>query len=454
MRRRWIWPVLLTALLVAGIGVGRWGYNEYQDKKRMETVLGNKYQYNFYGLLSKVENIETILAKGLVSSTQKQRTSLFSDLLYQSYSGQEHLGQMPIDHVALTRTSRFLNQIGDYAWSLNRKLAEGGKLTPSDYNNLQELHERSILLNQNLHKVEAKVSDGTITWSEMKQKTNDSLEKSSKALNTNMTNVVKELTELPTLIYDGPFSEHVTKMKPLGLWGPNVTREQARTRAKGIIDAQNAKSWSSKFLANSNGKIPSYNFELRPPNDKNRLAYVNVTKKGGHVVFMLDTRPITSKKITLDKAKNKAYNFLATRGLKKMISTFMIERNNIAVISFIRLEKNVAIYPDQVKVQVAMDNGEIVGFESSMYLLYHTEKRRIPKPVITLAQARKIISPKVNVSSRRLAIIPTEGKKELLCWEFVADLGNDTFFIYINAKTGVEERILKLIKLPNGTLTM
>lgn len=452
MKRRWIWPTLLSVLLIAGVGLGWWSYNEYKDKKQMETVLGNKYQYSFYGLLTKVENVEVLLAKGLVSSTSKQRTAVFSDLLYQSYSGQELLGQLPLDQNISSRTSKFLNQVGDYSYFLNKKLNSGGKLTAKDYNNLQQLHDRSIILNQRLSGIESKVGSGIITWNEIKQDTKK-FNKSSKELKSGIGNIVKEMTEMPALIYDGPFSEHVSKMKPRGLTGKVISKSQALKIAKNFLDFTTTSDWSASYKGMNTGKIISYHIELKPKNDKTRVIYTDISKKGGYAVYMLDTRPIDNPKLTSEQARSEAYNFLSKKGLPKMISTFMIERNNIAVISFISMQNNVAIYPDQVKVQVALDNGRIVGFESSSYLLHH-QKRTITKPSLSLAEAEKIISPKLNVTKRRLVIIPTEGKNEILCWEFVGDLGNDTFFVYINAKTGMEERILKLIKLPNGTLTM
>lgn len=451
MRRKWLWPALLSVLLVAGVGIGWWFNQELKDKRQMETVLGNKYQYNFYGLLSKAQNVEVLLAKGLVSSTSKQRTAVFSDLLYQSYSGQELLGQLPLEQNITTRTSKFLNQVGDYAYFLNKKLNSGGKLTTKDYNNLQKLHDRSILLNQRLSEVEAKTGKGLVTWNEIKRNTekSDASAKSAKGL----SNIVKEMTEMPSLIYDGPFSEHISKMKPKGLTGKTISKSEAIKAARKFLDFQDIRNWNVYYKGMNSGKIPSYHFELKPKNDKNRIIYTDISKKGGHVVYMLDTRPIDSPKLSLEQARNEAYNFLNNKGMPKMISTFMIAKNNIAVISFIRMQNNVAIYPDQVKVQVALDNGRIVGYEASMYLLHHVN-RKIPKPSISLAKAQTIISPKLEVAKRRLTIIPTEGKNEILCWEFIGDLGNDTFFIYINAKTGMEEKILKLIKLPNGTLTM
>jgi hypothetical protein len=42
----------------------------------------------------------------------------------------------------------------------------------------------------------------------------------------------------------------------------------------------------------------------------------------------------------------------------------------------------------------------------------------------------------------------------VLTYEFKTKLGNNVFLVYINAQNGEEEQILKLLNMPNGTLTL
>ena len=56
--------------------------------------------------------------------------------------------------------------------------------------------------------------------------------------------------------------------------------------------------------------------------------------------------------------------------------------------------------------------------------------------------------------SEGLAIIPTEWKTELFCYEFKGKVDDTEFLVYINAENGNEENILVIINTPNGTLTM
>ena len=136
-----------------------------------------------------------------------------------------------------------------------------------------------------------------------------------------------------------------------------------------------------------------------------------------------------------------------------MTSTYYIDENNIATINFAYTQESVTIYPDLIKVSVAMDNGDIVGFESAGYLFSH-EERDIPTPKISIEEAKSKINSDLAPTSSGLAIIPTDVKTEVLTYEFKGKVDNRDFIVYINAETGKEEDILILLNTPNGILTI
>jgi hypothetical protein len=54
-----------------------------------------------------------------------------------------------------------------------------------------------------------------------------------------------------------------------------------------------------------------------------------------------------------------------------------------------------------------------------------------------------------------VAIIPTDGKNEVLCHEFVTETADGRHvLVYVNAKTGIEEMLQILIETDDGTLTV
>ena len=90
--------------------------------------------------------------------------------------------------------------------------------------------------------------------------------------------------------------------------------------------------------------------------------------------------------------------------------------------------------------------------ESAGYLNCH-EVRNISKNIISQEEAKEKLNKRIEISSQKLAIIPTEYNTEILCWEFTGKAGDNEFLVYINAENGKEEDILMIINTPNGTLT-
>ena len=114
---------------------------------------------------------------------------------------------------------------------------------------------------------------------------------------------------------------------------------------------------------------------------------------------------------------------------------------------------NVVMYPDLIKVKIALDNGEILGIETTGYLNSH-EERNLPSVKVSKENAKKSLNKKLDIQSEGLAVIPTEFRTEIFCWEFKGKVNDTEFLIYINAETGKEENILVIKQTPGGILTM
>jgi germination protein YpeB len=114
----------------------------------------------------------------------------------------------------------------------------------------------------------------------------------------------------------------------------------------------------------------------------------------------------------------------------------------------------VVCYPDLVKVEVALDTGDIVGFEAKGYLTCH-RSRDLSGFQLTQEEAETLVPSWVEVQSSSPALIPTSGGYETLCWEVLAQ-GADgrQALYYLNAETGGEEQIFLLEISPAGTLAV
>ena len=136
-----------------------------------------------------------------------------------------------------------------------------------------------------------------------------------------------------------------------------------------------------------------------------------------------------------------------------MEENYYLKEDNTATINYAFRQDDVTMYPDLIKLKIALDNGEVVGMEARQYLMNHTE-REIPEPAVSMEEARKKVNDDMEVYSSGLAYIPTDYREEIFCYEFRGKLDDRDFIVYINALTGEEEDILMIVNTPNGVLTM
>lgn len=196
-----------------------------------------------------------------------------------------------------------------------------------------------------------------------------------------------------------------------------------------------------------------YDFTVKiKDSDNNNPMSISISKTGGHIVFMNYNREIIEEKISQEEANSIGKEFLNSRGISNMKETYYLKQGNAVTINYAYEQDGVVIYPDLIKVKIALDNGEILGMETTGYLNNHTE-RALPTAKISETEAKQKINKDLEITSFGLAIIPTEWKSEIYCYEFKGKLNDTDFLVYINAETGAEENILVIINTPNGTLT-
>ncbi len=446
--RRWVIPGLL---LLALIITGAWGYNQYMQNQDYTTRTNNLYQKSFYELVGRVGNIESGLSKLMVTGDQGQTIVMLSDVWRQADSAGSHLGQLPLRHMALDNTSKFLSQLSDYCRYLTIKAGEGKPLTVDEMNNLKELYNSCINLSNELRILESDVNTGTVSWQKIVDYGNKQLAEGTQDIVTRQfTKIEENSIEYPTLIYDGPFSETLLKPKKLNITGDDIDYEKAEGIAIDFIGRDRVERVGSG--AETMGSIETWGVTIET-NDGEGPFHVSVSKKGGKVVSVISEGVPKKATMSYKEAEKRAKDFLEKRGYRNMVPTYGQHNDGVAVINFAYKDGDVIIYPDLIKVKVSLGTGNFMGFEALNYLTAHKD-RDLKEPKLSLEEARKLVNRNLEITSERLAVIPSKGGNEIQCYEFKGKFGNDNFIIYINADTGKEENILKILNTDNGTMVI
>ena len=442
---------MLSIICVLGIIVTILGIILYKKQREFRHASENSYNQAFYELVDYVENVEVYLAKSLISTTPEHGAETLTNLWREANLAQSYLSMLPIESQELSNTEKFLNQVSDYSYSLSRKNIYNESLSEEDLNNLQELHGYSVELGNTLNQLSEDLNNGRFQWGELKEKGTIAFAKQVDNISKeSFGNLEENFHEYSGLIYDGAFSEHLTGVEKKGLVGDDIDEETAKSKITEFIGEKNIKEINSLGYI-ENADIPVYEFSIKNQNDEN--INISISKKGGYVVYMNSNRDVNTEIISQEEANQKGQEFLTNKGFSNMKATYYLKQDGIVTINYAYVQENVTVYSDLIKVKVALDNGEVLGIETTGYLNNHTT-RDISNVKISKEEAKKTINKNLTIESESMAIIPTEWKTEILCYEFKGKVDEREFLVYINAENGREEDILIIQDTPNGTLTM
>ena len=440
----------LTSLVLAlCLALGGAALSGYRVAEKYRTSLEYTYLRALNDLTDYMANLEIALQKGMYANTSAQQYGLTSKIQREAEGAKSALGQLPLSDTELDDLNKYIAQVGDYAQYLSRKLSSGGRISEEEMGNLKTLAGYAKDLTLDLQDISARFSDGSLHIGEAVEASKNLSEESEQEeelyLNSGFHEMSEGFVDYPTLIYDGPFSDHITQRKPKLLEGlETVSEENARSIAAEFLGVEPS---SLSLTGNSAGNMPTYSF------GREGMA-VTVTKAGGYVDYMLDSREIGESTIGFEEATQKAKAFLSAHGMDSLQESYYVTANGICTINYAYEHEGVTYYSDLVKVGVALDDGSIVAFSATGYLMNHTE-RAFEEPALSLEEARAVLSPNLQVEREGMACVPTSGLNEVLCYEFECSGENgDRVLVYVNASTGMEENIFILLMSDGGTLVM
>lgn len=419
------------------------------QKQAYERAIGQTYARAFSVLADSVNSMNSSLEKSAYVTSPAMISALCTQIYGDSCAARQAISELPYGNLELQQTAAFVTKVGDWAQALSRSTGKRGGYSAKELEAIHQLRDAATTLSTSLDELEAQLYDGTLTLQNT-QAVEARLATASDNLHTGSSyeSIESDFPELPTLIYDGPFSDHLQ------------SREASMLKEESFYSQNAAKKAAAEFLSvdltqlsdgtEVNGDIPCYRFVCHSKNGEDYS--VEVTQKGGYILSISNGRTIGAEKISFDKAVSIAEDYLKKHSIDNMKECYYIDRGNSLTINFASEQSNVLCYPDLIKVEVALDNGEIVGFESAGYLTNHTQRDKLT-PWVSATDAQSVVSDALTVQSSRLTLIPTAGKDEQLCWEFTCE--NDQkrhYMVYVNAHTGAEQQLLILLEDETGTL--
>lgn len=412
------------------------------ELNRYRLDIQNTYSRSLNELNAGINNISLILEKASYVTTPRQISNMAARLLSEAETAKSALSQLPASEQELTVLNRFLSQVGNYAMSVSKKMVSGEAADGSFSENITALKDTAKQISETVNGSSI-TYDNPDSWAkEIGKKLSDTVDPDSLA--GALGELEESLTDYPTLVYDGPYSDHILEKEPLMIKNAaRVTETQAMERAAEITECKTDRFTRTEQV---NGMIPTYRFS-------GGGIDVAISRSGGYAVYLRKSREIGDYILEYRQALDKAKRYLEKIGLSGFTETYYYTDEGVCVINFAYLDGKTICYTDLIKVGVAMDDGEIMLLETSGYLTNHTD-RAFETAAAAPEQAAAIVSPRLKIRETALALIPTDSGGEVRCYEFVCEAEDgQEILIYINAVTLEEEDILILLKSDGGTLT-
>lgn len=433
---RWI---TIGALSLALAGAAVWGYQEHQEKNAILIQAENSYQKAFHELTYYMDLLHEEVGTVLAMNSHQRLSPKFVDIWRITSDAHSNVSQLPLGLLPFNKTEEFLSDIGDFTYRTAIRNLDDEPLTDDETSILEDLYSQASDIKDELRNIQHLALDNNLRWMDVQLALVNN-EQSDNTIIDGLKTVEKSV--------EG-YSEANSETGLIGLTaktnyfdqasGDSLSEDEALSLGKEIFEVEEDED--VEITRSGDGAdIPTYSVSYQ---NGEKYAYMDITQKGGHPISLLVERPIDEKKLSLNDGEKKAQAFLEDFNFKDMELYQSSEYDHNGMYSFLYNLDGIKVYSDTVEVKVALDNGDILGLTANNYLSNHHE-REIDNPEISEEEALEFVNPNVEIQEKSLAIIENDLREEVLTYEFLGTLGNDTFRIYINAMNGNEEKVEKL----------
>ncbi len=438
-----IWLGFTSIVAVLAIGLSTYFGIKYHEARKVdlnsssyyERQIANVYHQSLYRLSDSLDNSEANLGKILVSNDSNQIQKLLIKTEGLAESAVDDMNTLPAEEDIVNSASRYFNQLSDYCKNIGEGLSTSGKLTKEQKDNLRNLKNVGSSLSKSFRKISQK--DDTIIWN-----TNSG---GSRTMSIFMDDVKENTFEYPQLVYDGPFSDSVTK-KTFDVKA--ISHDEVEKKLREAFKEYNVSK--IEFKQEVDAKAQVYLFDITLDGDN---YYIETAKDG--TVAQLNanfTTETTKNTMPEDQCSDAAAKMAKALGYD--VSPMWVSQtiDGRVYVNMISREGRTLLYPDMVKMAVDCSTGKVVGIDAYGYIANH-KKRQYPTDYITVESAKEVLNDEVVVNRHFMAVVP-KGNKEVFCYEFHCTSGGDDYLIYIDAQNKKEVEILKIVDGQMGYTVM
>lgn len=434
---RWI---LISVLSLGILGTTFWGYQEHQEKNAILIQAENTYQRAFHELTYHVDLLHDKIGSSLAMNSKDRLSPQLVEIWRLTSEAHANVGQLPLSLLPFNKTEEFLSNIGDFTYRVAVRDLDKDPLTEQEITSLENLYKQSGEIKNELREVQHIVLNNHLRWMDVQLALATQDEQADNKIIDGFKTVEEKVEGYTEGNANTLTGDHTTKEHEyIFLNDKKLSEQEILERSKKIF---NIKKENDLVITKSGegSDVPIYTVSYQ---NEQKNAYMDLTEQGGHPITLLVDRPLKEKKLSLNDGLEKAEEYLEQYDFDHMTIFQSSEYENVGVYSFLYNEDGIRIHSDSVDVKVGLDNGDILGFSAKNYFMNHRE-RDITEPTISVEEAKDKVNDAVEIQEEFLAIIDNDIGEEVLVYEFLGILNDDTYRIFINAMDGTEEKVEKL----------
>ncbi len=429
-----IWLFGLPAILLIGLAVMTvLFFKQRKTIAEQQRVIEAQTESAYRALSNDLNDLNVALSKLEAASTPARLSKTFADVRRLSAGAVRALSLLPVAQADDEGMMQFLTRTGDFAETLMDRVLSGQMLTEEQIGSLGDLRTCCSGL--------AERYDGGCMNGEFPKAPEDGFY-GGEADEENITNY-------PSLLYDGPFSESSEQAEPLGLPDGTVGEAEATRIAQELFPDR-----TLILDGRTESTIVTYDFSA--DDEKGELC-VSITERGGLLLYFMGMPSGTKNDPPSDEESERLHAavsaYLTEHGFGKMEPSYAQYYAGTVVLNYAAVQNGVILYADLVKVYVDRETQQVIGLDAINYRFHHRE-RDLSQPILTEDDAKSSLSDSLTPEHTALALIPKSNTREVLCYEFKCTCGETFFIVYVNASSGAEEEIFEVLNSDEGDLVV
>lgn len=429
----------ITALSIGVIAVSYWGYKEHEEKNALLIHAENTYQRSFHELTYNMDMLHDQIGVSLAMNSGEKLSPQFVEIWRLTSVALANVSQLPLSLLPFNKTEEFLSNIGDFTYRTAIRNLDDDPLSNDELQTLEQLYKQAENIKDDLRQVQHLALKNNLRWMDVELALATENEQMDNTIIDGFKTVENNMDEFTGEHEGTDFFQTLSNQ-------PNVDRIKGKPKTEEEIRKFSMSLFSIRdgieidiSKSGEGADIPFYTVFY----EDGKRVYMDITEKGGHPVTILVDRPIKQAKLSLNDGLEASKQYLKEFGYKDMVLLQSQQFDQIGVYSFLRVKNKVRIFPEAITMKVALDNGDIIGLNAQQYV-YNQHDRKLGEPKINWDEAKDKVNKNMQIQDENLAIINNKLNEEVLVYEFVGTMNDETYRIFINAMDGKEEKVEKL----------